>query len=219
MVHSFVLMMLRWARTATAAASFRSKISISQVVGGVGLRLGRDCRELPLLRFTEVTAGHVVLVTGPFSLFHLDVFSDTAALAPASKGLAASSNRDTCTADHWLTAELLHNAGAISANELNTVIGRAAAIIDQPEVAGEPREDKQPNLGGRGVPHPTFELSLIRGAKLVAEFSKLARSPQNAPFAPLPFVLGGRWINKLIESLACQVGGLRSSRGTPWTGW
>jgi len=139
-----------------------------------------------------------------------------ATLAP-SKGRPASSNRDTCTADHWLTAELLHNAGAISANELNTVIGRAAAIIDQPEVAGEPREDKQPNLGGRGVPRPTFELSLIRGAKLVAEFSKLARSPQNAPFAPLPFVLGGRWINKLIESLACQVGGLRSRRGTPRT--
>jgi hypothetical protein len=41
-------------------------------------------------------------------------------------------------------AELLYGAGIINAKELNAVIGRAAAIIDQSEVAGESLSALQP---------------------------------------------------------------------------
>ena len=58
-------------------------------------------------------------------------------------------------------------------------------------------------------------LRLAPGACLVAEFSKLARALQKAPFALLPLLLGGRWINKFIESLAGQIGSLRSALGAP----
>ena len=45
-------------------------------------------------------------------------------------------------------AELLYDAGIINASELNVVIGRAAAIIDQAEGAKSRQMIGNQNLGG-----------------------------------------------------------------------